>query len=520
MNLFGFTTAYNFLTRNSFPNKWIIVVIALSLASSLFAESMWAKSYQFGGERTFISDIDKSSDGNYLVFGSIPEPNYSIFVLKITPTGEIIWEKIYENAGECNSGITTADGGYIIVGSSYTKEQDYDQVIIKVDSQGNEEWNKTITSNENLASSEDVIFSVVQSDNGSYTFSGITNYYVNILKTDSLGNVLWNNTFGDGLAFTLTAANDGGVIAVGTSSKLLWYWKVKPNGEEEFQTGISGGGDDAGIGKSLILHSISNTDDGGYITTGLAFPDTSNQYNKHDVILAKLDSNGMETWQIKLGKSWASHDTGFDVVQTNDGGYAITGYTQNDNNSDKNLWLLKTDSAGTIEWDTTTSLAEIGNDILIAYDGGYIISNASGIIIKTDSEGHMPDTVVEAGYYVPTSSEQSSEQSSMSSPMVPSSNKEKDLGQFPSSDEVIDDGPLTSSSGSSSYSESLSMNSISPIVHLATAISRNNLILIHPSQKLDWQNSIKHLEVYTLSGERLEYLPKARTSIYVLKVVK
>jgi hypothetical protein len=92
-------------------------------------------------------------------------------------------------------------------------------------------------------------------------------------------------------------------------------------------------------------------------------------------------------------------DVGFAVQQTRDSGFVVAGYTRSYGTiSGRNIWLIKTDTAGTMQWNNTYG----GNDDEEAYavqqttDGGYIMTgytksaSAGGndvVLIKTDSAG-------------------------------------------------------------------------------------------------------------------------------------
>ena len=91
-------------------------------------------------------------------------------------------------------------------------------------------------------------------------------------------------------------------------------------------------------------------------------------------------------------------DFGFSVVQTIDGGYAIAGYTTSYGVAGANFWLIKTDSAGTVQWNQTYGGAndDIGYSVVQTSDGGYTVTGttlsygAGGIdvwLVKTDGSG-------------------------------------------------------------------------------------------------------------------------------------
>ncbi|WP_350293462.1 hypothetical protein [uncultured Croceitalea sp.] len=140
--------------------------------------------------------------------------------------------------------------------------------------------------------------------------------------------------------------------------------------------------------------SIIQTLDGGYAVVG--FTDStdgdlvSKNLNVNDYWLLKLDVDGNMQWQRTYGGS--KDDQGQQVIQTSDGGYAITGYAMSDDGDGSNNegfhdnWILRLDASGDILWEKSFGFSghDHSYDIVETLDGGLFFS---GFLDVTSSNG-------------------------------------------------------------------------------------------------------------------------------------
>lgn len=139
--------------------------------------------------------------------------------------------------------------------------------------------------------------------------------------------------------------------------------------------------------------AIAETSDGGFIIAGYTY---SFGAGNADVYLIKTGSDGNVIWSKAFGgPGW---EYGFSVSETDDGGYIVTGYTSSDGAGSKDVYLIKTDSAGNEVWTKTFggSGPEMGGSVDETSDGGFVIVGASGsysdnsdvYLVKTNPEGN------------------------------------------------------------------------------------------------------------------------------------
>lgn len=134
-----------------------------------------------------------------------------------------------------------------------------------------------------------------------------------------------------------------------------------------------------------VGYYVVQTNDGGYIISGW----TASVGSDSAVYLIKTDQNGNETWTKTFDGIGA--DVSFCVQQTSDGGYILTGWTLS-SGIGADVYLIKTDENGDTTWTRTYGgiTSDKGRAVQQTSDGGYIIAGESFLgvyLIKTDALG-------------------------------------------------------------------------------------------------------------------------------------
>ncbi len=307
------------------------------------------------------------------------------------------WNRMYGGPYGCGAWSLqgTADGGYVIAGYTSILAQGSDLWLVKTDSQGFMQWNKTYG-----GSGEDVGCSIKHTADGGYIVVGSTRSYgmgeerLWLLKTDPKGNRQWDKIFGgfvsssgDG-GWDVDQTEDGGCIATGYTTsygaggKDLWLIKTDSGGNGQWSRTFGGPKNDVGM-------SVLQTRDRGYIVAGRT---ESFGQGGDDIWLLKVDSEGREQWNRTYGGP--GDDVAFQVIELADG-YALTGRTES-NGSGKEAFLLKTDFDGNVKWMKTYGKDSSGISLKLTEDNGFIIAGSidlqfeskKALLIKTDAYGN------------------------------------------------------------------------------------------------------------------------------------
>ncbi|MEM2046463.1 MAG: hypothetical protein QXZ06_01130 [Candidatus Jordarchaeales archaeon] len=206
---------------------------------------IWQKGY--GGEsKDYAWGVAVDSQGNIIVAGgteSFGAGGSDVWVLKLDPNGEPIWQKTYGGVNDdYASGVTVDAQGSIIVagGTNSSGAGGWNVWVLKLNSSGDTIWQKTYGEAET-----DVAYDVTVNAQGNIIVSGYTYSFgakekdIWVLKLDPNGEPIWQKTYGgayEDCAMGVAADNEGIIVAGFTSSfgaglRDLWVLRISSNGE-------------------------------------------------------------------------------------------------------------------------------------------------------------------------------------------------------------------------------------------------------------------------------------------------
>jgi hypothetical protein len=186
-------------------------------------DSLWARTYGGTDDECGWSVI-QATDGNYIVAGytdSYGSGWSDVYLIEIDSNGDSLWAQAYGGASddEGYSITRTSDGGYVVVGMSWSDLSGYDVYLIRSDSTGDTLWTKTYGGD-----GDDVGMSVAEMGDAGCIVTGYTTSYgagsadVWVIRTDADGDTLWTKTYGGSeydWSYAVGPAPDGGCIVVG-----------------------------------------------------------------------------------------------------------------------------------------------------------------------------------------------------------------------------------------------------------------------------------------------------------------
>jgi hypothetical protein len=346
---------------------------------------LWWKTYGEDFHNYYAGNTrgcSKTSDGGYVLGGTIEDSIRVVGLLfKFDEAGDSSWVKIYGDTvtpGYTGTSFNTCrqlpDKGYLLLGDRYISGDDADVLLIRTDSLGNTLWEKTYGALHKVESG----FFIVPLSTGEILI-GLMKQNINVnysadpglLKVDSIGNLIWLKYYGSTMndwGCSVIESSDGNYLvgsAYCTAEPAPGWPLLQP---WIFKTDTSGNiiwqrkyEGPRFTGNSITIDEL---DDGSIISSGQGgFDDCMNTQG----YIIKVEPDGDSIWMrrydyYEANNGYLNHL--YDLLLTSDDGMILTGETYGEPEWEQSLWVQKLDSIGcdTAGCDPTVGIAEWQGD--------------------------------------------------------------------------------------------------------------------------------------------------------------
>ena len=362
-------------------------------------EVRWQKDIK-SASQDFLSQLSTTIDGQHLLSGSsiksqetgaknqdsnTQNNGYDYHLVKLNQQGQIVWEKYYggNNHDFLTATTSTQEGGFLLAGTSYSSEGlqkkgklkgGSDIWVIKVDENGEEEWQKTLGT-----SVDEEAKSVIQTTDLGYfvagnaqikqsqNSNGFGSKDVWLVKLDKKGKVLNQLYIGgkglDEVEKIIPTKDGGALVGIYSRSPLLengkWKIEQETSPDEDLKEDIINKTD---INSSRSTYTSTNnhqlitkeSNPSNLIPTTYQ-PKTTENYGEGDFYVIKLSKEGNVEWQKNYGGSGDDH---IRTLANTDTGYIIAGESRSGNSGNKksnikegtDLWIISVDDNGNELW--------------------------------------------------------------------------------------------------------------------------------------------------------------------------
>ncbi|GAB3337861.1 hypothetical protein GCM10027299_49440 [Larkinella ripae] len=351
--------------------------------------------------------------------------SWDYWVVKYSANHQKQWDKTFGGTAidYFTAMIATSDGGFLLGGHSNStisgEKSDMnrgtiDYWVVKIDSLGNKQWDKTFG-----GSDFDYLYALAEVPEGkgylltgnssspasgdkSQNGKGNLDYWV--VRIDASGQKLWDKTLGGNdhdECRAILATAQGGALLMGYTSSTnnediqdtlrgdsdYWLIQLDSQGVRQWDVTLGGNSKD-------VLTTATPTPDGGFLlggisNSGIGGDKSEINQGENDYWVVKIDALGRKQWDRTLGGS--GQDYCFSVLATQDNGYLIGGYSESGQSGTKtqgsqgitDYWVVKLGADGTLQEDKTVGGS--GHDLLFSLaqttQGEYLLlgqSNATG----------------------------------------------------------------------------------------------------------------------------------------------
>ena len=369
--------------------KYYLIIQFFILPGNIWGQGLqvlWEKTYD-AGQFEYPTDVISDDTCLLICSNTINLQNYrsDILLTKTDNSGNVLWHNTYGGEGDdaAVSAYLTNDNSYLIVGytnSSKNDISDYDIYLLKITTNGDTIWTKTIGTDSTF---ERAYSSTRTSDNcillvGSKTSLVSANTDILLIKIDLDGNVIWEKEYGgdgaDNGEYALETDDKGFIITGETNS----FGPAIPFFTNIYLIRTDANGDSLWTrcyGNIWYDYSkaITKTNDNCYIVSGSYI---TNGTGASDIYALKVQDNGDTTWTRFYGDE--EQEYSFNILKTENNSFTIVGTTnslEEGSVGSYDIYLVNIDTNGDTIWTKTigTSIYEDARGMLRTSDGNYII---------------------------------------------------------------------------------------------------------------------------------------------------
>jgi len=218
-----------------------------------------------------------------------------------------------------------------------------------------------------------------------------------VVKLDLDGKIIWQKTIGGqeyDASSSIVETRDQDIVVAGTTLSFgagdedIWIIRMDSNGGIVWQKTIGGSGDDSAA-------SVTGTQDNGIAIAGTT---ASFGAGGSDIWIVKMDRDGEIEWQQTFGQDIM--DYAASIMETSDNDLVISGYGYPESGWSRHLRLIKLSPDGNLIWQKTTGgnkQIEI-HSIIQTMDGNLAMGGSCidyttylcpMILMKTDQNGEL-----------------------------------------------------------------------------------------------------------------------------------
>jgi len=389
--------SYNGLKLNGFAEKEVLKFMATKPNDKTTFQQ------RYGGRYTDVGNAILPLEDGILLVGSTEsygEGQHDVYVVKVDNFGNRIWSKAFGGGRmDVGKGVVAVDDGFMIAGSTSSFGNRAKSIYLsKITKSGALNWHKAYYSDNDdyysgnsIAKDGDKLIVAGFEDHVEF-FNSEVNGYVNAIDQEGRRYAIKYYGGKDVEKINSIIAVNNGYVFVGETD--TWgngdkdVFVVKVNKEGEAQWDWAYGFKDNEVGKQII-----QTQDGGYVIVGYTDSDIK---HKKDIYVIKLDKKGAKEWHHIYGT--LEDDEGNGVVEVEDG-YVIAGYTNNTKYFNADVYLLKINKTGNVMWsrqyggddeDRANAIAKVNDGLVVT---GFMTSKGNFskdlYLLKTDKNGNI-----------------------------------------------------------------------------------------------------------------------------------